>query len=428
MTSLLDPGVELSTLVNEMRVVTHAMPHLKSATVGVWIASGSRHETLATHGISHLLEHMAFKATTTRSAREMAEAIEAVGGEINAHTSQESTAYVARVLEADTGLALEMLADMLLRPKFDPDELERERGVILQEIAGATDQAEDVVFEAAEEAAFPQQALGRAILGTKQSVSRLVPADLRKHLARNYAAGRMVVCAVGAVNHDAIARHAEALFGGFNGGESPVPEPARFVGGVRSLDDTFEQHHVLMAFAGPSYLDPDHYRALVLSGVLGGGTSSRLFQKIREDSGLCYAIESFGWGYADGGIIGVHAATSSDLVGELMDKVARECADLADHGPSTAELARTRAQIRAGLLMSLESTGARAEQLARQVLVHGAPNAIAELEAKVMDVDEAAVRDCAARLFRAPNYVWSEVGPGADGRHANRVVGQLRQS
>ena len=422
MTDALDTGVEYSMLANGLRVVSHEMPHLKSATVGVWIASGSRHETLATHGISHLLEHMAFKATATRSAREMAEAIEAVGGEINAATSQETTAYVARVLEPDLGLAMEMLADMLVRPKFDPQELERERGVILQEIAGAADQPEDLVFEAAEAAAFPGQALGRPILGTKESVSRIASSDLRRHLSANYGAERMVVCAVGAVDHGALVRHAAALFGGFSRGESPAIEPARFVGGARELKEDFEQHHVLMGFAGPSYLDPAYYRALVMSGVLGGGTSSRLFQKIREDRGLCYAIESYGWGYADGGMIGVHAATSPELVGELLDRVVEECADLAAHGPSKAELGRTRAQIRAGLLMALESTGARAEQLARQVLAHGAPIANARLEASIMDVDEAAVRDTAVLVFRAPQFVYSEVGPGADGGHAERIA------
>ena len=427
MTGAFDEGVELSQLANGLRVVSHAMPHLKSATVGVWVASGSRHEGLATHGISHLLEHMAFKATASRSARQMAEEIEAVGGEINAATSQESTAYVARVLEADTGLALEMLADMLNNPKFDAEELERERGVILQEIAGATDQPEDVVFEAAEDAAFSGQALGRPVLGTRESVSRLSAADLRHHLAFNYRADQMVVCAVGAVRHDAIVRHAEALFSGFTRGESRAVESARFIGGVRSLEKSFEQHHVLVAFEGPSYLDPAYYRALVLSGVLGGGTSSRLFQKIREDHGLCYAIESFGWGYADSGILGVHAATGSELVGELMDKVAEECSDLASHGPTAAELARTRAQIRAGLLMSLESSGARAEQIARQVLVHGAPMTSGELEANVSAVDENAVRDCAARLFRAPKFVWSEVGSDADGRFSAKIARRLSQ-
>jgi len=421
----LEDGVELTKLRNGAQVVSHRMPHLKSATIGVWIASGSRHETLETHGISHLLEHMAFKATMNRSARQMAEEIEAVGGEINAATSQESTAYVARVLEADTGLALELLADMLNSPRFDAEELERERGVILQELAGAADQPEDIVFEAAEDAAFTNQPLGRPILGTRESVLRLTSGDLRKHLARHYCADRMVICAVGAVRHDAMVRHAEALFGGFNSAESTSAEPARFVGGVRVLDKPFEQHHVLMAFEGPSYFDRDYYPALVLSGVLGGGTSSRLFQKIREDHGLCYSIESFGWGYSDTGIFGVHAATGPELADELVDKVGQECRELADHGPKPVELARTRAQIRAGLLMSLESSGARAEQLARQVSIHGAPVSASILEAKIAAVGEAAVRDTALRLFTDAKQVWSEVGPGASGANAARMARRL---
>ena len=425
MSDALDQGVELTRLANGIRVITHRMDHLKSATAGVWFASGSRHETGQTHGISHLLEHMAFKATQNRTARQMAEEIEAVGGEINASTSPESTAYVARVLEADTGLALELLADMLCNPKFDPEELERERGVILQEIAGVADQPEDLVFEAAEEAAFTGQPLGRPILGTRQSVQRLKPRQLREHMASQYTSGQMVICAVGAIRHDAIVRHCEALFGRFNAAESPAFAPAHFVGGVRVLDRPFEQHHVLLAFEGPSYLDPGYYPALVLSGVLGGGTSSRLFQKIREDHGLCYAIESFGWGYNDSGLFGVHAATGSDQVSELMAKVAQECADLATHGPSAAELARNRAQIRAGLLMSLESTGARAEQLARQVLAYGAPLSAARLEANLAGVDESAVRDSAARIFAAKPFVWSEVGPGASARHVEPTLGQL---
>ena len=425
MSDTLDEGVELSELANHIRVVTHRMGHLKSATVGVWIATGSRNETADTHGISHFLEHMAFKATDNRSARQMAEEIEAVGGEINASTSQEATAYVARVLAPDTGLALELLADMLCNPAFDEEEIERERGVIQQEIASVGDQPEDLLFEAAEEAAFAGQPLGRPILGTRESVARFGRSYLRTHMARHYCAAQMVICAVGAVRHEEIVRHCAALFGSFNDAEPLAAEPARFVGGVRVLDEPFEQHHVLLAFEGPSYLDPGYYPALVLSGVLGGGTSSRLFQKIREDHGLCYAIESFGWGYRDSGLFGAQAATSPRLVGKLMAKVAEEFTDLASAGPSSAELARTRAQIRAGLLMSLESTGARAEQLARHVLAYGAPLALGRIEAEIDAVDEHAVRDCAARMFASQRLVWSEVGPGATGKHLPGVVKRL---
>ena len=423
--SSLDSGVEHSTLRNGLRVVTHSLPHLKSATLGVWVASGSRHEAKAQHGISHLLEHMAFKSTRNRSARQMAEEIEAVGGEINAATSQETTAYFARVLAPDSGLALELLADMLLNPLFDAEELAREAGVIVQEIAGAGDQPEDVVFEQAEAAAFANQALGRPILGTRQSVSKITAAGLRAHIARNYGPTRMVISAAGAVSHAALVRHAEALFGGSNGAESQTVEPARFTGGLRLADKAFEQHHVLLAFEGPSYLDARYFGAQVLAGILGGGASSRLFQKVREEHGLCYAIDAFAWGYADSGVMGVHAATGTGMVGDLMSMVAAEMRDLADAGPTESELSRAKAQIRAGILMSLESTAARAEQLARHVLVHGAPITSDELIGRIDSVTAAAVRELARGIFRSQKHVWSEVGPGADGKFAGGTLRAL---
>jgi predicted Zn-dependent peptidase len=423
--SQLEPGVELTQLRNGLRVVTHRMPHLQSATLGVWVASGSRHESKQMHGISHLLEHMAFKSTLTRSTRAMAEEIEAVGGEINAATGAETTAYFARVLAPDTGLALELLADMLLNPKFDPEELARETGVIVQEIAATADQPDDLVFEQAEDAAFSKQALGRPILGTKTSVSRITPDDLRAHMRRNYSPGRMVVSAAGAVTHSAIVRHAEALFGGSSGGESQASEAARFTGGLRLANKSFEQHHVLIAFEGPSYLDPRYYGAQVLTGVLGGGTSSRLFQKVREEHGLCYGIDAFSWSYADAGVAGVHAATGSDMVGDLMTMVAGEIRDLADQGPSESELQRAKAQIRSSILMSLESSAARAEQLARHVLVHGAPMTAKAMIGRIDAVTTADARALANDIFRSKTFVWSEVGSGAKGKFAQSTVDQL---
>ena len=423
--SAMEPGVELTTLANGLRVVTHRMPQLQSATLGVWVASGSRHESKALHGISHLLEHMAFKSTLTRSTRQMAEEIEAVGGEINASTGAETTAYFARVLAPDTGLALELLADMLLHPKFDPEELARETGVIVQEIASVADQPDDLVFEQAEDAAFSRQALGRPILGTRHSVSRITPDDLRAHMRRNYSPAQMVVSAAGAVEHNAIVRHAEALFAGSSRVESQIAEAARFTGGMRLADKSFEQHHVLVAFEGPSYLDPRYYGAQVLTGLLGGGTSSRLFQKVREEHGLCYGIDAFSWSYADSGVVGVHAATGSEMVEDLMTMVAGEIRDLADNGPGEAELQRAKAQIRAGIVMSLESSAARAEQLARHVLVHGTPLSTQDLIARIDAVTSTEARTLADSIFRSKTVVWSEVGPGAKGEFASSTVNLL---
>ena len=421
----LDAGVELTALGNGLRVVTHQMPHLHSATLGVWAGSGSRHESESLQGISHLLEHMAFKSTRNRTTRQMAEEIEAVGGEINAATSQESTAYFARVLAADTGLAIELLADMLQNPRFDADELARERGVILQEIAAASDQPEDIVFERAESVAFAGQSLGRAILGTPQSVRRITPADLHRHMQQNYQPKNLVISAAGAIRHVDVVRHAEALFGSSNGGESPPAEPARFSGGKIVLNEAFEQHHVLIAFEGPSYFDPRYCGAQILTGILGGGASSRLFQKVREDHGLCYAIDAFGWSYMDSGIVGVHAATSSDLVEQLMTMVAAEIVDLAEQGPSTAELERAKAQIKAGLLMGLESSATRAEQMARQVLILGKPMTSQQLGDSIDDVSGSKIREIAGDIFCTSPHIWSEVGPGANGRFAKETAAAL---
>jgi predicted Zn-dependent peptidase len=303
--------------------------------------------------------------------------------------------------------------------------LARETGVIVQEIAATADQPDDLVFEQAEDAAFSKQALGRPILGTRASVSRITPDDLRAHVRRNYSPVRMVVSAAGAVTHKDIVRHAEALFGRSSVPESQTAEPARFTGGVRLADKSFEQHHVLLAFEGPSYLDPRYYGAQVLTGVLGGGTSSRLFQKVREEHGLCYGIDAFSWSYADAGVVGVHAATGTDMVRDLMTMVAGEMRDLAERGPSEAELQRAKAQIRAGILMSLESSAARAEQLARHVLVHGAPLTTKDLIARIDAVTTDDTRTLADVIFRAKTFVWSEVGPGAKAAYASETVALL---
>ena len=412
----LDPGVEISTLPNGVTVVSQAMPHLKSATIGLWVGSGSRYESKELNGISHLLEHMAFKSTQNRSARQMAEEIEAVGGEINAATAQETTAYFARVLAPDTELALGLIGEMLLKPKFDAEELKREKGVILQEIAGAADMPEDLVFEEAEAVAYPDQPLGRPILGSKQSVTRIKAADLRAHLKTHYNPHKMVVCGTGAIGHDAVVRQATDLFGGLTGPKSNPFEPARFSGGVRAVKKDVEQHQVLLAFEGPSYRDPRYYGTQVLTALLGGGTSSRLFQKVREDRGLCYAIDAFAWGYADSGLIGVHAGTGSEMVEELTRMVLAELADLAERGPDPAELMRARSQFKAGLLMSQESTAARAEQLARQILAFGRPETAETMIERINEVTAKTVREIAGALFKPDKLVWSEVGSNADGK------------
>jgi predicted Zn-dependent peptidase len=362
---------EVSRLANGLTVVTHAMEHLETTSLGIWVGVGARHEAASENGISHLLEHMSFKGTASRTAQGIAEEIEAVGGELNAATGLETTAYFARVLKGDEGIALEILADILLNSRFSQDELEREREVILQEIAATRDIPDDIAFELVNEAAYPEQAVGRSILGPAANVRRFQPADLSAFLRRHYHPKRMVLAAAGAVHHDRLVRHAEALFGGLTSPGIEGQERASYQGGARWHNKRFEQSHLVLALEAPSYRDPEYFTAQVFSGLFGGGMSSRLFQEAREKRGLCYSIYSSAWGLSDTGLLAVHAATGADMMASLIEVTAAELEDVARQGPSVAELSRAKAQLKAGLLMSLESSSARAEQMARHMLAHG---------------------------------------------------------
>lgn len=389
----------VSTLPNGLRVVTQTMPHLETVSLGLWVGAGARHETERQHGISHFLEHMAFKGTKRRSAQQIAEEIEEVGGDLNAATGLETTAYYARVLKGDEGVALELIADILQNSAFRRPELEGERQVILQEIAATRDSPDDIGYDLLHDAAFPQQSVGRAILGTPDSVGRFTAADLKGFLRVRYRPENMVISAAGAVRHARVLRHAEALFGGLSGdGRHGVERPAKYVGGTRVSARPFEQSHLLIGFASPSYREDEFFTAQVFSGLFGGGMSSRLFQEVREKRGLCYAIYSTAWGLKDAGLLGIHAATGADLMGALIDVIGAELKRAADEPPSKAELARAKAQMKAGLLMSLESSSARAEQLARQLLSHGRIAPVEELIAKVDDVTPERVRAFVAGL------------------------------
>lgn len=390
---------EIATLSNGIRVVSCRMPQVETVSLGLWVGVGARHEEEHEHGLSHLLEHMAFKGTATRSARQIAEEIEEVGGDLNASTGLDSTAYYARVLKGDDNVALTLLADILLNSSFSEDELEKEREVILQEIAGAKDDPEDIAYEMLQETAFPRQALGRPILGTPKSVRAISAADLRGFLARQYAPQAMVFSAAGAIDHDAWVRHVEALFGGLTPRKAGDESRARYVGGISASAKSFEQAHLLIGFPSPSILDDEYMTAQVFSGVLGGGMSSRLFQEVREKRGLCYAIYSSVWGLKDTGMLAVHAATGARMVDELARVVAGELAALAAEGPGTGELHRAKAQLKAGLLMGLESSSVRAEQMARHILAHNRIISPGELTRRVDEATPERVQGLARKLM-----------------------------
>ncbi len=416
----------VTTLDNGMRVVSHRMRELETVSLGVWVAVGARHEEEAENGISHLLEHMAFKGTEKRSARQIAEEIESVGGELNAATSLENTAYYARVLKGDETVALEVLADILQNSVYETSELDRERDVILQEIAATRDDPEDIAYDLLSDAAFPNQPVGREILGTVASVKSIEREHLKSFLARHYLPNRMVLSAAGAVDHDSLVRHAEALFGGLARSEGQAAAPARYEGGVRSYRRRFEQAHLLLGFEGPSYHADDFFAAQVFSGLFGGGMSSRLFQEARERRGLCYSIYSSAWALSDAGMFSIYAATGTEMLDQLSDVVVKELESVARKGPTAAELARSKAQLKAGLLMSLESSSARAEQMARHIIAHGRLLTTEELIADVDAVDAADVRRFARHIAESRPSV-AVVGAGrASAEHADRLAAKFR--
>ena len=404
-------SVEVTRLASGLSVVTDRMPHLESATLGVWVGAGSRNETPDEHGISHLLEHMAFKGTTRRTSRQIAEEIEAVGGDLNASTSVESTGFYARVLKADVPLALDVLSDILTESTFDPEELRREQNVIVQEIGAVEDTPDDLVFERLHETAFPKQPLGRSILGTPETVRSFDSARIRAYLSRNYRAPGMLVAAAGAIEHKAIVAEAEKRFASFVGPEAPAPEPAYFGGGTRVETRDLEQVHIALALQGVPVRDEQLYSLQVFTNVLGGGMSARLFQEVREKRGLCYAIHAFHMPFSDTGLFALYAGTDEADAPELM-RVAIDQIALATETLNETEVARAKAQMKAGLLMALESSEARLGQIARQMLAYGRPIPLDEIVAKVDVVTVASARAAGRALIGRGRPAIAALGPG----------------
>ena len=416
--------VEITRLPSGLSVVTDSMPHLETAALGVWVGTGSRDERPNEHGISHLIEHMAFKGTAKRTARQIAEEIEAVGGELNAATSVEMTAYHARVLKGDVPLALDVLSDILTNPAFEPAELEREKSVIVQEIGAAEDTPDDIVFENLQITAFPEQPMGRSILGTRDSVRSFEAGDLRDYLARNYQAPDMVIAATGAIDHARVVDQVQKLFSGFGSSDAPAPQPARFSHGAHIQKRDLEQAHIALALEGVSQRDPSLYSLDIFANVLGGGMSSRLFQEVRENRGLCYAISSFHLPYSDIGFFGLYAGTDVSDIPQLMEVVIEQMADATDT-IAEAEVARVKAQMKTGLLMALESSGARAWQLARQMFAYGRVIPVAEIVARIDAVSVESVRAAGKALLARSRPAVAALGPGAGIEHAASFVDGL---
>jgi len=383
--------VRTHTLPNGFRIVTEHMSGLKSASIGIWIKAGCRHEREDQNGIAHFLEHMAFKGTKTRTALDIAESLENVGGYLNAYTSREVTAYYARVLQEDVPLALDVISDIVLNPIFDGKELELERGVILQEIGMVLDTPDEIIFDWLQETAYPDQPMGRSILGPIENVKSFSRDNLKEFVGHHYVPGEMILSAAGAVDHDAIVKAAEALFGGLDKTRTSSVEVSRFQGGERREIRDLEQAHFALSLQSPAYLDDDFYTSQMHALVLGGGASSRLFQEAREKRGLCYTIMAQTGAFEDSGMLTIYAGTGADKIGELADLTIDELKRAADD-MSQSEFDRARAQMKAGLLMGQESPSQRCERLARMLAIWGHVPSLDETVAKIDAVELDQVR------------------------------------
>lgn len=405
-------------------VVTDPRPSFETASLGVWLGAGSRHERDDEHGLSHLLEHMAFKGTTSRTAKQISEDIERVGGDLNAATSVEQTAYFARVLGEDCGLAFDIIADILTDSTFDPDELEREKAVIVQEIGAVEDTPDDLVFDMFSAAAYPDQPIGRPILGTRETVGGFTRNAITEYLDAHYVTGAAVVAAAGAVDHEAMVAHAEKRFGGYGRKSPPSSPDAIYKGGEARDKRRLEQAHIVIGFEGRSFKSEDAYAALVFTNAVGGGMSSRLFQEIREDRGLAYAIHASHWSMADTGLFSIYAGADGKDVGDLC-KVALDCLAKAANDLTEDEIARARAQMKVSLFAALESSSARAEQMARQILAHGRLTPRDEVVAKIDAVDVAKARAAGRAILSGPATL-AAVGPVAKAPDPTRIAERLK--
>lgn len=388
-------SVRVKTLPSGLRVATDLVPQVETASVGVYVGAGTRHEPDALNGAAHMLEHMAFKGTKRRDARGIAEEIEAVGAFMNAHTGREQTAYYVKCLKEDTGLALDILSDVYLHSVFDPAEFERERGVILQELGQVEDTPDDVIFDRFHETAFPGQALGRPVLGDAETIRTLARAKALSWREAAYGPANTIVVAAGNLDVPAFEAEVGKLFGAWRAESKLTETPARYAGGEFRDEGDLEQAHLVLGFPGVGVRDADYWAVQVFATLLGGGMSSRLFQEIREKRGLAYSISAHASSYADGGIFDVYTGTGEAEMAELVPALIAELRGTFV-APGETEIRRAKAQMKAGLLMSLESTNARMDALGANLLVYGRDVPPEEVARKV----EAVTADDLARVAK----------------------------
>lgn len=390
----------VSTLPNGLRVASLSMPSVETAAVALWVDVGSRYESAETNGLAHFVEHMMFKGTEKRTALQIAEEVDAVGGHLNAFTSREHTVYHVKILKEHLELGMDVIADIAFNATIEPTELERERGVVLQEIAQAEDDPDDLVFDFVQDKAFPQHPLGRRILGSIENVKRFTRADMQNYLRQHYYPENMVLAVAGNVEHNNVVKLAEKYFKTSNTRGSSVHLAAEYHGGENIIKRDLEQLHLVLSFKSISLHHPDYYVLQVLTSILGGGMSSRLFQEVREKRGLCYAIQPYISNYAETGLLSIYSGTAADKADELLNVVIHELKDLT-HNVSAEELSRAKAQLKSSLFMERESCAMQAEELGRQVLCFQKPIPTKEMVSAIEAVSAADIKRLTKEIISA---------------------------
>lgn len=416
-------SVQVTTLPNGLRIVTDEVPSVESVALGVWVGVGTRDENISHNGAAHMVEHMLFKGTKKRSALDIAEVIEDVGGHMNAYTSREITSYHIHLLKQDMPLALDVLADIIQHSIMPEDEVERERDVILQEIGMCHDTPDDVIFDNYYETAYPQQSLGAPILGTANIISGMTRAALVDYTNRLYTPSRTVICAAGNVKHTDFVARVQDLFTDLPTDQNHEKKPAQYKGGEHRSEKDLEQSHVVLGFRGISRMDEYYYAAQTLSTLLGGGMSSRLFQEVREKRGLVYSIYSFHTAHSDDGQFCIYAGTGPEKLPELIPVVCDEIKGLVGN-MSKREIERAKAQLRASTLMGMESMMSRADQNAKSILQRGRVRSTSEILAHIDEVDLGSLERVAGKIFSSKPTL-AALGPLSQLEDYDRICQRL---
>ncbi len=394
-----------TTLKNGLRIITSERPQTETVSLGIWVNTGSAYETKEINGISHFVEHMVFKGSEKRNSVQISEEIENVGGQNNAYTSKEFTAFYAKMLKNDVELALDVIADFVLNPTFPVNEMVKEKEVVVQEIKQSFDTPDDVVFDYFQECAFPDQPLGRTILGPKENVRSFTPEVLRSYMKTNYAANNTVVVAVGNIKHENFVNMVKSRMNGYQEKTSFTTEPQTYQGGFYKENRQIEQAHVLLGFKGVEYKNPLYYPISIFSTIFGGGMSSRLFQEIREKRGLVYSVYSYHSAQTSNGLFGIYAGTSANQLNTLLPVIADEIKKIINENVTDKELNRAKVQLKASMLMALESSSSSAEVIARQMLLHNRVIPTDEIVEKIENVTKEDILKAAQTLFSSnPTY------------------------